>query len=247
MRVTLLLAAFALIASPAFAQDVLDLGAPGAIPDDGYDGTAGSMLCSTVDNSGGTIVSVTDVSLDISITHTWVGDLTIKVFSPIGTELAVLATPGQPLAPDDGSTCCGDSSDLDGTSLNFANGNPFDAELMGSTILGGEFVCTTDGQCDFFPNPDGAPGTDFDDFDGEDATAGSWSVCVGDGAAGDPGTFNGGTLTIDGDIPVELTSFTATANGQNVNLAWETASETNNAGFEVQIQDGENWTVLGFV
>ncbi|MDX1408511.1 MAG: T9SS type A sorting domain-containing protein, partial [Saprospiraceae bacterium] len=26
-----------------------------------------------------------------------------------------------------------------------------------------------------------------------------------------------------------------------------TASETNNAGFEVQIQDGENWTVLGFV
>lgn len=35
-------------------------------------------------------------------------------------------------------------------------------------------------------------------------------------------------------LPVELTSFTALTDGAEVILLWETASETNNAGFEVQ-------------
>ncbi|MEM6644867.1 MAG: lamin tail domain-containing protein [Bacteroidota bacterium] len=41
-------------------------------------------------------------------------------------------------------------------------------------------------------------------------------------------------------LPVELTSFEAIASTDAVNLAWTTASETNNAGFEIQqaIQDG---------
>ncbi|MBK7230260.1 MAG: T9SS type A sorting domain-containing protein [Ignavibacteriales bacterium] len=34
--------------------------------------------------------------------------------------------------------------------------------------------------------------------------------------------------------PVELTSFTASANGNSVNLSWNTATELNNSGFEVQ-------------
>ena len=52
---------------------------------------------------------------------------------------------------------------------------------------------------------------------------------------------------IDFKIPVELTSLTATTTGGDVHLQWETASETNNAGFEVQMQTGENWEALGFV
>ena len=35
-------------------------------------------------------------------------------------------------------------------------------------------------------------------------------------------------------LPVELTSFTALADGRAVLLRWETASETNNAGFDIQ-------------
>ncbi|MBN8545220.1 MAG: T9SS type A sorting domain-containing protein [Ignavibacteria bacterium] len=35
-------------------------------------------------------------------------------------------------------------------------------------------------------------------------------------------------------VPVELTSFTANANGSSVDLNWATASETNNKGFEIQ-------------
>lgn len=49
------------------------------------------------------------------------------------------------------------------------------------------------------------------------------------------------------NIPVELTSFTAQANGNSVHLAWQTASETNNAGFEVQMLRSDTWTPLGFV
>ncbi|MDX1546417.1 MAG: T9SS type A sorting domain-containing protein [Rhodothermales bacterium] len=50
-----------------------------------------------------------------------------------------------------------------------------------------------------------------------------------------------------GVFPVELTAFEAVADGEDVELAWKTASETNNAGFEVQQQTGGGWQVLGFV
>ena len=48
-------------------------------------------------------------------------------------------------------------------------------------------------------------------------------------------------------VPVELVGFNATLSGMDVTLDWQTASETNNAGFEVQMLDGENWAALGFV
>ena len=56
-----------------------------------------------------------------------------------------------------------------------------------------------------------------------------------------------------GDVlPVELTRLTASAVGSGVQLRWRTASETNNAGFEVQHAAGDSsagsaWTRLGFV
>lgn len=49
-------------------------------------------------------------------------------------------------------------------------------------------------------------------------------------------------------IPVELVAFEGSADGNSAVLSWETASETNNAGFEVQMaQDGDNYATLGFV
>jgi carboxypeptidase T len=55
-----------------------------------------------------------------------------------------------------------------------------------------------------------------------------------------------------GDLPVELTSFTAKAENNNVMLNWETATELNNLGFEVQRSRELNpfisgWQTLGFV
>ena len=49
-------------------------------------------------------------------------------------------------------------------------------------------------------------------------------------------------------LPVELTAFTAQQDGDTVGLRWQTASETNNAGFEVQRRvDGGPFATMGFV
>ena len=48
-------------------------------------------------------------------------------------------------------------------------------------------------------------------------------------------------------LPVELASFTASAKSGMVELAWRTATETNNAGFDVQKRAGDAWTSVGFV
>lgn len=52
-------------------------------------------------------------------------------------------------------------------------------------------------------------------------------------------------------LPVELTSFSASLTGNNVNLQWATASEINNLGFEVQRKiingnESSEWNVIGF-
>lgn len=62
------------------------------------------------------------------------------------------------------------------------------------------------------------------------------------------------TKIIDSDVvPVELISFSASTNGNNVNLNWSTATETNNSGFEIErsvISNEERklyWDKVGFV
>jgi len=52
-------------------------------------------------------------------------------------------------------------------------------------------------------------------------------------------------------VPVELTSFTASASNGSVELNWTTATETNNKGFEIQRSAEKNketeWEKIGFV
>jgi len=48
-------------------------------------------------------------------------------------------------------------------------------------------------------------------------------------------------------IPVELTSFTGTVNGSNVELNWSTATETNNQGFQVERSNGGDFVSVGFI
>ncbi|MCK6603681.1 MAG: S8 family serine peptidase [Ignavibacteriaceae bacterium] len=55
-------------------------------------------------------------------------------------------------------------------------------------------------------------------------------------------------MTVTNEIPVELASFSAVQEGGSVILNWMTATETNNAGFEVQRKSSdESWKPLGFV
>ncbi len=48
-------------------------------------------------------------------------------------------------------------------------------------------------------------------------------------------------------LPVELSSFSAVSDGLDVVLHWETLSERNNSGFEVQYQPDAGWETMAFV
>jgi autotransporter-associated beta strand protein len=66
------------------------------------------------------------------------------------------------------------------------------------------------------------------------------------------GTFinNGGTINNNGTLlPVEMTSFTAAVQKTSALLAWSTATEVNNYGFEIERRAIANytWTKVGFV
>ena len=165
------------------------------IPDDLYDGSIGSMECFTVP---GADLIVDDVNVVLGVNHTWVGDLIVKVVSPAGTITTVQSIAGLAEPADDGASCCGDSSDASsGFPWTYDDSSANDAELMGSTILGGDFVCQDDGLCDYFPNPGAGPGINLGDFIGEDAS-GDWMVCVGDSAGGDVGEICSAEVLIEG-------------------------------------------------
>jgi hypothetical protein len=63
------------------------------------------------------------------------------------------------------------------------------------------------------------------------------------------GTFSEFVLASDTEpLPVELASFEGLAAENDVRLTWRTASEQNNAGFNIQRQhEGVTWTTIGFV
>lgn len=59
---------------------------------------------------------------------------------------------------------------------------------------------------------------------------------------------NGVVLSTENTIPVELTSFSATSNNHSVTVNWQTASETNNSGFEIYYSNEDiNYELLEFV
>ncbi|MFO7524922.1 MAG: hypothetical protein R6W68_05675, partial [Ignavibacteriaceae bacterium] len=56
-----------------------------------------------------------------------------------------------------------------------------------------------------------------------------------------------GVFKFSGNIPVELSSFTASSSNNTVQLSWSTASELNNYGFEIErSKDQADWRTIGF-
>ena len=66
---------------------------------------------------------------------------------------------------------------------------------------------------------------------------------------GNPSAISDSLFTITGIIPVELASFTASSNENKVMLKWETATEVNNYGFELErrVSGDEVWKKVEFV
>lgn len=93
------------------------------------------------------------------------------------------------------------------------------------------------------------PAATLTEASGADA-ANIGTLCIRQGS-------NTAVLNIDGirlattwdkvPLPVELTSFTASVKGRGVELAWMTATEVNNHGFEIEKNTGGAWKNIGFV
>ncbi|MEO8447826.1 MAG: T9SS type A sorting domain-containing protein, partial [bacterium] len=52
-----------------------------------------------------------------------------------------------------------------------------------------------------------------------------------------------------GALPVELSSFISSVNGNDVNLNWSTVSESNNSGFDIErsVAGSEEWSKVGYL
>jgi subtilisin-like proprotein convertase family protein len=164
-------------------------------------------VCQTITVPGGTGVIGSLVTVEITMEHTWIGDLAFQLTSPAATILTLLNKPGTNTGGN------GNSDDLIlGTPILYhdAAASGVSAEDMGdacAAVINGTPGC----EDNYIPAPDsGAPfpanGTNLADFNGETAD-GVWTLCVGDSAGGDTGTLSSWRLGVDVVIPVELESF----------------------------------------
>jgi len=166
-----------------------------AIVDDAYTGTQATMACIDLQNDKVGVVKGGQVILGMD--HTWIGDLTIKLFSPGNAKtLTLMSRPGVVEAADNGTPTSFENSDLAKTHpVLFRDGGMKDAEQMGDGLLNSGIVCKDDAACDYFTSPGKGPGLKFTDFNGV-AAKGLWKLCVGDGAPGDIGKIDAVTLTL---------------------------------------------------
>ncbi len=143
-------------ASPAPAD------VPLAIPDNSPAGISSTI---TVSQN----LTLTDLKVHVRATHTWVGDLIVRLTSPAGTTVTLLDRPGVPASTNGCS-----NNDIDVT---FADGQP-DPEA----------VCDAAGTSAPWPVTDAGPTQPLSVFDGQNAL-GNWVLTISDNAGIDTGTL----------------------------------------------------------
>ncbi len=176
------------ISAPAFATGTYNGGGFG-IPDDGYNGSLGSMGSGSTSVPGGEPGGdfISDISLDMNLNHTWVGDLTIKLEGPGGL-VTLMSRPGFAEPADDGSGCCGFGSDV------FSTQTFSDAASASAEDFGGNDPVPPGSMW----NPHGGVLGDtslMDTFGGTNAV-GNWTLYVGDGALQDTGDVSEWALNL---------------------------------------------------
>ncbi|MBE7515606.1 MAG: VCBS repeat-containing protein [Chloracidobacterium sp.] len=135
-------------------------------------GTISDLNFSIDQVSGGTCDG-TSGNVNCGISHTWVGDIIIKVTSLGGTTVAVYDRPGVPVPTSVGCS----NNNLANILLNDEGGLP-----------AVETACNTAGGTSaVFPSGNYSPNNPMSAFDGENAD-GTWVVNISDNAGGDTGT-----------------------------------------------------------
>lgn len=169
------------VAGGVFAATQTFTSSPGvAIPD----ATGGSSLCAA-DNVRGSVSNnvnvtldgvVTNITVNLNISHTYVGDLIVDLTSPSGTTVRIVDKIGV-----SGGSTCGCSADDIVSNLSDSGGASIEASC-GSQASGGTFL----------------PANPLSAFIGESAT-GTWTLTVMDDDELSTGTLNSWSLTITTD------------------------------------------------
>ena len=165
----------------------------------GCSGTFGSLATTTIDVAdAGTI---TDVNVGVSISHTYVGDITVWLESPTGTQITLIDRPGYT------GSGCGFASDHINATL--------DDESAGGPVENGNP-----------PNGSYTPAQALSAFDGEELQ-GTWTLSVGDNSSVITGTLNSWSLTVEygASAPAPTSSFTFSATDLDVDFT-DTSSES---------------------
>ncbi|MCU0756221.1 MAG: hypothetical protein MUE46_14025 [Xanthomonadales bacterium] len=219
IRKTLVVAAWVALSGMAYAEkgpdSVTSSPTPDgctAIPDNGFvtptNGTTG-MICRTITVPAGTI---NNPEIALGLTHTWIGDITVKVVPPSGAPIVTLfSRPGRT-----GGTGFGSSADFAQTNpITFRDSSANNPETMGTGLTASQAVCR-DGAtplCNFRTNRDEEVLPDVTTLaalNGQ-AAGGNWQVCVGDGAASDTGSLCTATITASAGPAGPTYTFTPTS------------------------------------
>ncbi len=177
---------------------------PGIVaPDDGYNGTLTSMASSGIAVSGvaGTAI---DISVDVNMDHTWVGDIVLKLGAPDGSILTLVSRPGYAETVDDGTGCCGTATDWLSSTLTFTDAGATDGELLDTPFTG-----------TYFPNAGATASVgSFAALLGGTMN-GTWTLYVGDAGSGDVATLNGWSINFVTASPSFTLAKTVAVEGGN--------------------------------
>lgn len=185
------------------------------------------MVSDGISASGIPASTVTNIEVDITASHTWVGDLVIKLQAPDGTILGLMSRPGFSEPGDDGTGCCGTNAPWSSTTVTWSDGGGNDAETF------------TGAETSVFPNPGmitTPPSTFTELYTG--LMNGTWTLYVGDAGPGDFGTLIDWEIRISvlppgcvSGVGCQLPNYTGYSSGGTLAA---TSDENPNANFIVQ-------------
>lgn len=169
-----------------------------AIPDGTYAGTEGTMACVSLVAGTWAGDDISSVTVQVGATHSWIGDLVIKLISPANTVVTLLNRPGFAETADDGveATVGGPANLSSAAPITFSESAGLSAEAMGTGFTSVEVVCVKDAVCSFLPNAGAATAGTLAAFTGQ-GSPGTWKLCVGDVNTLDTGSIDAVTLTIE--------------------------------------------------
>src|SRR5690554_7657246 len=161
----------------------------GGVPMTGSKSSSPGVAIPDGNTSGGTVtmdvtedVTITDLDVDLNITHSWVGDLIVSIKSPAGTTAVIVDRPGR---TNSGYGCSG--AGIVAT-LDDEAATPIENECANSTpTIEGSFI----------------PNNPLSVFDGE-STLGVWELRVSDVAYAYSGTLNSWGITYGYEIEAPI-------------------------------------------